>query len=265
MLDERALPLEVLQLGRDVGPSAFGLGDFQLRGDTAARAGAHVGKGVFAGRHGFARDDDLRVERPQREIRLRGEALERERDDVPGVARGEHLRAHRFDAAAQASPEIKLERGREREAHVVARRRNPGGRRQDHSGAGAGAVCVAPQIDLGQEGGVSRAQVGVGLFDARYREPDVRVALDSGRDELVERSVAVELPPVRTRECRRSDIGFRVGLGQIHCRPLVVGPEHAAAKQQHAGKNRNAHAHAPLSAACAAFSAWRALRRVRRM
>ena len=83
----------------------------------------------LAPRQRFARERNLRIERAQREVGLRGEPRERQRHDVLRIARAQRLCARRLQRAAQPAPEIELERGRGRETHVVAHRGNPGGYR----------------------------------------------------------------------------------------------------------------------------------------
>src|SRR5205814_482976 len=63
----------------------------------------------------------------------------------------------------------------------------------------------------------------------------------------------------------RSDVLLGVGRWELHRGPLVVRPDRAACKQEGAGERKLARAHAPLSPACAAPFACRALRPVRRM
>ncbi len=55
-----------------------------------------------------------------REIRLRRQARQRQRDDVLRIVRRQDLRPRTFEQPAQPSPEIDLERRRQRDAQVVA-------------------------------------------------------------------------------------------------------------------------------------------------
>src|SRR5207245_5292142 len=103
---------------------------------------------------------------------------------------------------------------------------------------------------------------GVGLLDACHRETDIGVPLESGGDELVELRVVVELPPVGP-EYGRSDVLLGVSRRQLHRGPLVVRSDRAAREQEGAGEGKLARAHDLVS--CAASSALRALRLVRKM
>src|SRR5882672_10073740 len=111
MLEQRALLLQLLELDGDVGEGALGLRDLELRGDASAGAGANVVERLAPRRDGLERHGDLRVEGAQREIGLRRQPRERQRDLVLRVARVEQLRSERLRLSPQAAPEIQLVRG----------------------------------------------------------------------------------------------------------------------------------------------------------
>src|SRR5207247_8113283 len=60
----------------------------------------------------FLQHGELRIQGAQAEVGLRGQAAQRQGDDVPGEAAAEQARARRFAGSIQASPEIDLEIGR---------------------------------------------------------------------------------------------------------------------------------------------------------
>ena len=96
-----ALPLELVELERRIEACAFRLPDIEVRSEPGLGAPAHDRERVVA-----------RCERGLRrgDLRMRGQRRNRKRHDLPGITRGEVLRARRLGRAAELAPEIDLER-----------------------------------------------------------------------------------------------------------------------------------------------------------
>ncbi len=196
-----ALTHEVLQLRRRIGACAERLREIETGGEAGVDTAANHAQVLLARHKRFARRRDLRVERAQQKIRLRGQPRQRQRDDILRVVSRQDLRPRALEQSAQPAPEIDLERRRQRDAQIVAHPDRLGRR---HRPARARARGGRAEIDFGKQGRVGLAQIGVELLDSCHCGGDVEIVRQRRRDQVVQHAVVVQRPPIAPYRRRRS-------------------------------------------------------------
>ena len=187
--------------------------DVEIRREPGlARAGATMSSESSRVRQRFARRRDLRVERAQRKIRLRRQPGERtaSRRRARSACASACARAL-STSAAQAAPEIDLERRRQREAarRCVSRTRRPALRRRCSS---ASARRRAPRSISGNSAAFDFTQHAPRPLRSRATASATSALSSSAvATSSFERRVAVERPPIGRTTGAAADVAVAGG------------------------------------------------------
>ena len=184
----------------------------------------------------------LRVEQAQRVVALRHVGLHGQPDHRLLVRRRGRLRIGRLQRSPDASPDVDLVAQIERHEPVVVRGGGPDGRAGQRTGAIRGRVLATDdriERDGWQEkAGRQRQRAGLSTRATACRASDWTRGC---RDQGVESRFAIEPPPVRRdrpalRQARESE-----GRRRLEGGTRVLRSDHAAARGQGEGRDRDQH------------------------
>jgi hypothetical protein len=188
------------------------------------------------------RDDQPIIQIAKLQVGGRDVGHQGDRDAAERFLRRQELVQRRFVGAAELAPEVDLPEHRESAADADVRL-SPVFRAGGRGGSRSAREVVDARVEIRP----GKAQYGPRLRDPRQSNAQVAVVLERAADQLLQRGVLEQVPPIQVRDRRTGRIELLEGFGGRRRRPVVIGAHGAGGDQQREEGNESWTAHLSFS------------------